>query len=186
MGSGSQSFSELSRCVGAAIAKQGCHLLTGGGGGVMAEVSRAFCEITPREGLSIGILKGRTESDSCQSAFPLLHTPAPPNPWVEIPIYTHLPLSGERGREEGSRNHINVLSSDVLVALPGGGGTYSEVILRIDYGRPVIFFIGDHTIDGKGADHFRARTQDKALVMEARTAEELEQLLSQTLQDGHK
>jgi len=30
-----------------------------------------------------------------------------------------------------SRNHINILSSDVVIALPGSKGTYSEVMLAI-------------------------------------------------------
>ena len=64
-----------------------------------------------------------------------------PNRWVEIPVLTHLPLSGERGTEPMSRNHINVLSSDVIVALSGDAGTLSEVRLAVRYGRPVIAFV---------------------------------------------
>lgn len=37
-----------------------------------------------------------------------------------------------------SRNHINVLTSDVIVALPGGEGTASEIGLARAYGRPVV------------------------------------------------
>ena len=40
-----------------------------------------------------------------------------------------------------SRNHINVLSSNVVIALPGGSGTASEVSLAIRYGRPVIAYL---------------------------------------------
>ena len=75
-----------------------------------------------------------------------------PNQWVEIPILTHLPLSGERGTEPMSRNHINVLSSDVIVALPGDAGrlaTLSEVRLAVRYERPVIAFVeSDRAIPG--------------------------------------
>lgn len=42
---------------------------------------------------------------------------------------THLPLSGPFGTEDRSRNHISILSSDVVVALPGGDGTSSELQL---------------------------------------------------------
>jgi predicted Rossmann-fold nucleotide-binding protein len=56
-------------------------------------------------------------------------------------VQTHLPLSGHSGAEPMSRNHINVLSSNVLVALPGGSGTASEVALALRYGRPVIGFL---------------------------------------------
>ena len=72
-----------------------------------------------------------------------------PNQWVEIPVLTHLPLSGERGMEPMSRNHINVLSSDVIVALPGDAGTLSEVRLAVRYERPVIAFVeSDQEIPG--------------------------------------
>ena len=64
-----------------------------------------------------------------------------PNPWVEIAIPTHLPLSGIRGTEPMSRNHINVLAAQAVIALPGGPGTSSEVELAIRYRRPVIAFL---------------------------------------------
>jgi hypothetical protein len=56
-------------------------------------------------------------------------------------IRTHLPLSGTRGTDALSRNHINVLSSDVLIALPGGAGTASEVALALRYRRPIAAFL---------------------------------------------
>ena len=64
-----------------------------------------------------------------------------PNPWVEIPIHTHLPLSGVQGTERASRNHINVLTADVVVALPGGHGTISEVRLAVRYHKPLVAFL---------------------------------------------
>jgi predicted Rossmann-fold nucleotide-binding protein len=42
-----------------------------------------------------------------------------------------------------SRNHINILSSTAIIALPGGPGTISEVCLATQYGRPVIVYHGD-------------------------------------------
>ena len=50
-------------------------------------------------------------------------------------------MSGGSGTEPMSRNHINVLSSNVLVALPGGAGTASEVSLALRYGRPLIAYL---------------------------------------------
>jgi hypothetical protein len=69
--------------------------------------------------------------------------PGYPNDWVEVAIYTHLPDSGDEGTLRSSRNHINVLSADVIVALPGREGTASEMWLAIKYGVPIIAF-GDH------------------------------------------
>jgi len=42
-----------------------------------------------------------------------------------------------------SRNHINILSATVIVALPGGPGTASEVRLAVGYGRPIIGYLSD-------------------------------------------
>jgi len=58
-------------------------------------------------------------------------------------IRTHLPLSGVQGLAGLSRNHINVLSADVLIALPGGFGTMSEIELASKYDRPCIAFVQD-------------------------------------------
>ena len=183
MGSGIRSYPELARAVGRIAANQGYHLLTGGGGGVMEEASRAFCETSPRRGLCLGILKGKTHPHPEKGLPRLVYSSSPANDWVEIPIYTHLPLSGSQGRDEASRNHINVLSSDVLVALPGGSGTYSEVTLRIDYGRRLFLFLGGHKINGHSAEHFVSMAQYRAQVTIAGTSEELEQLLRQQLEE---
>jgi uncharacterized protein (TIGR00725 family) len=142
MGSGTRLHLERASALGRWLAECGVHLLTGGGGGVMAAVSKSFYDMPNRRGLVIGIL-------------PCEESPAPeesrvnpkdgyPNHWVEIPVQTHLPLSGERGTEPLSRNHINVLTSDLVVALPGGAGTLSEVQLAIRYERPVIAFVESH------------------------------------------
>ena len=56
-------------------------------------------------------------------------------------MFTHLHMSGHSGTDPMSRNHINVLSSNVLVALPGGAGTASEVSLALRYGRPVVAYL---------------------------------------------
>ena len=56
-------------------------------------------------------------------------------PWVELAIRTPLPISGEQGTDERSRNHVDVLTADVLVFLPGGAGTRSEAQLAVHYGR---------------------------------------------------
>ena len=147
----------------------------------MEETRKAFCEVLPREGLCIGILRGNTYPESDNTRTKLFHTPSYINDWVELPIHTHLPLSGHRGREQGSRNHINVLSPDVLVALPGGSGTYSEVTLRIDYGREVILFLGDGNINGYTEEYFRSLSYYDGQILIAHSKDELESLLLQEL-----
>jgi len=135
MGSGSQGHPDRAIPLGEWLATLPVHLLTGGGAGVMREVCRAFAQSTQREGLVIGILPAERQG----SASPM---PGYPNQWVDVAIYTHLHLLGEQGQAPLSRNHINVLSSDLIIALPGGRGTSSEVALALDYRRPVVAFVG--------------------------------------------
>jgi uncharacterized protein (TIGR00725 family) len=135
MGSGTESHDDKAEAVGRWLATAGVHLLTGGGRGVMESVSRAFFETRKRRGMVLGVLPAGAGSSAStrRSGYP--------NPWVEIPLFTHLSLSGERGMEPMSRNHINVLSSNVLIALPGGAGTASEVRLAQAYRRPLVAFV---------------------------------------------
>jgi predicted Rossmann-fold nucleotide-binding protein len=134
--------------VGRLVASLGFDLLTGGGRGVMEAVSRAFYETSPRSGLVIGVIPADVhglEQIEQLTAADVTYEPPPgyPNEWVEIAIYTHLPDSGEEGALRSSRNHINVLSADAIVALPGREGTESEVWLAKQYGVPVIAY-GNH------------------------------------------
>lgn len=129
MGSGTEAHEARSSVLGRWLAQQGVHLLTGGGGGVMTSVARAFHGEPGRRGMVIGVLPA------------IEHAEGYPNDWIEIAIRTHLPLRGERGDLPMSRNHINVLSSAVVLALPGGSGTVSEVRLALRYRRPVAAFV---------------------------------------------
>jgi uncharacterized protein (TIGR00725 family) len=135
MGSGIEAHLEQAEPLGEWLARQNVHLLTGGGGGVMASISRAFYQVPGRQGLVIGVIPGTATKTG--------YTPHSgyPNPWVELPIYTHLPLSGPQGADPLSRNHINILSSDVIIALPGAAGTASEVALALRYGRPLVAYL---------------------------------------------
>jgi uncharacterized protein (TIGR00725 family) len=136
MGSGSHAEADHCSGLGRWLASERVHLLTGGGTGAMAAVSRAFFEADNREGLVIGILP----SDGARSP----NAPAGyPNAWVELPIRTHLHLSGTQGTALASRNHINVLTSDVIIALPGSLGTRSEVDLAIHYQKPLVAYLQD-------------------------------------------
>ena len=134
MGSGNVAHEQRAQRLGRWLATCQVHLLTGGGGGVMASVSRAFAEVAERAGSVIGIIPAATpESERPKAGYP--------NLWVEIPIYTHLALSGDQGLSPLSRNPINVLSSQVIVALPGGQGTRAEVLLAQKYRRPLVAWL---------------------------------------------
>ena len=162
MGSGSAPHADLAGPLGRALAGMGVHLLTGGGAGVMESVSQAFIAVPGRAGLVIGILPAGdarpdgvdadpSRGDSCMSRIEAHPShidadpgtpPGYPNPWVELAIRTHLDARGDDGSGIRSRNHINILSADVVIALPGSSGTASEVELAIRYGRPLIL-LGD-------------------------------------------
>jgi uncharacterized protein (TIGR00725 family) len=137
MGSGTHEHDECARPLGALIASLGANLLTGGGGGVMRAVSRAYTNHAGARGLCIGVLPCASEEDRVSTK------PGYPNEFVEIVVRTHLPFSGTRGEDELSRNHINILSSDAIVALPGESGTVSEIALAIRYGKPIVGFALD-------------------------------------------
>jgi len=100
----------------------------------MRTAAEAFIAVEGRRGISIGVVPG----DIVEGHY--LPRLGYPNPGIELPILTHLPLSGEQGREPMSRNHINVLSSHALVSLPGGPGTASEATLALMYDKPIILY----------------------------------------------
>lgn len=116
MGSGSAiADAERARAyqLGALVAQRGWVLLTGGSAcGVMDAASRGAHEAG---GLVVGVLR----SDHGHEASP------------------HLDVAIRTGMGE-ARNVINVLSSDVVIALPGGAGTLSEIALALKAGKTVI------------------------------------------------
>jgi uncharacterized protein (TIGR00725 family) len=134
MGSGMDEYDEYARPVGELLAKLGVNLLTGGGGGVMTAVSRAYVQYPRLRGICIGILPCESEEERStpRSGYP--------NEFVELAIHTHLPYSGPLGSHDLSRNHINVLTSSAIVALPGGQGTASEISLALRYRKPIIVY----------------------------------------------
>jgi uncharacterized protein (TIGR00725 family) len=120
---------DLSEAIGRLIAEMGFHLLTGGGRGVMADASRGFTSVPDRAGLTLGIIPRSATGDEEKEGYP--------NPWVELPIRTH--LAGHLGPDgEDSRNPINVLTAWKIIALPGSEGTRAEIRLAARYGRPVL------------------------------------------------
>lgn len=136
MGSGKAEWEELASPLGVWLAESGYDLLTGAGGGIMLSVSRAFCAVAGRRGRSIGIVP--TQPDRAAGFRPL---DGYPNPFIEIPILT--PLSRKEAgapAETLSRNHVNILTSDVVVVLPGGHGTLDETRLALRFRKPVIGF----------------------------------------------
>jgi len=155
MGSGEQEHEELALPLGELLAHAGVDLLTGGGRGIMTSVCRAFTAVADRKGLTIGILPGGRDGKKYVDGYP--------NAYVELPIQTHLPHSGQKGMDPLSRNHINALTPNVIIALPGGSGTASEVRLAKQYGTPVYAFLGTEgkKIGGLQVDEVKVLTTIK-------------------------
>jgi len=104
---------EDARCLGGLIAKEGWIMLNGGrASGIMEASARGAKE---NGGLTIGILPG-TNSEWASE-------------YIDIPVLTGAGLA---------RNYINVLTSKVVVALPGRTGTISEIALALNIGKKVI------------------------------------------------
>src|SRR6266480_7008183 len=165
MGSGTDEHDALGREIGKLLAQLGVNLLTGGGRGVMTSVSRAFVQAPRKRGICIGIIPCFSESERARPKDGY------PNEYVELAIYTHLPHSGPRGKEDLSRNHINVLSSAGIIALPGEQGTATEVSLAVDYNKPVIAYSPQKHL----VDHFPKS------VARATTLREVEEFLARHL-----
>lgn len=115
MGGGDASAEEREDAytLGALIARQGWVLLNGGRNtGVMDSSAQGARD---QGGLTIGILPGSDTRNASK--------------YIRIPIVTGI---------GNARNCINALSSDVVVACPGGMGTLSEIALALKCGKPVI------------------------------------------------
>ena len=99
--------------LGSLIAKEGWILLNGGrASGIMEASARGAKE---SGGITIGILPGTDLTWASE--------------YIDIPILTGIGLA---------RNYINVLTSEVVVALPGRTGTISEIALALNIGKKVI------------------------------------------------
>ena len=138
IGSGTDAYTEMAEPLGAWIAQQGFNLINGGGPGVMESVSRGFAKVADRKGMVLGILPSGVACDLQDNRRQFKTPSGYPNPYIDLPIQTHLHLSGAWGKQTASRNHIIVLTADTIVAFPGGPGTRSEIQLALDYKKPLV------------------------------------------------
>jgi len=105
---------ETARQMGELLAQADYILLCGGGTGIMEAAAKGASEAG---GLTLGIMPGRDAADS------------PPNQYIQIPVFTAL---------EHARNAINVLTSDLVIAVSGAYGTLSEIALAAASEKDVI------------------------------------------------
>ncbi|MBU4419918.1 MAG: TIGR00725 family protein [Proteobacteria bacterium] len=137
--------------LGSMIAKEGWILLNGGrDAGIMrASAKGAF----DHGGLTVGILP----DDNCDRV----------SEYIKIPIITGM---------GNARNCINVLSSDVVVACPGGLGTLSEIALALKSGKTVILLNFDA---GKSFELY-----NKDLLHYAKTPEEVIEIIGKNFRQS--
>ena len=102
----------LAREVGYGIARQGGILVCGGGSGVMEAAAKGAKDAG---GVTVGILPGNSAEQA--------------NAYIDIPVITDL---------GNARNVINVLTSQVIIAVHGAYGTLSEIALALKCGTPVV------------------------------------------------
>lgn len=155
MGSGEDgdaALLSLARDLGAAIAREGWVLLNGGRAcGVMDASAEGAASAG---GLVVGVLP---DDDSHGAS-------------------AHLDVAIRTGMGE-ARNVVNVLSSDVVIALRGGAGTLSEVALALKAGRTVIALASD---PGSGFAQYRAR----GLLLDAATVPDAIALAKRSLSEA--
>ena len=135
MGSHADRHADQAAAIGRWLAREGVHLLTGGGDGVMGAVSEAFFNTSPRAGQVLAVVPCIGGDPRCAPV------PGYPNRWVEIPIFTHLDRGGPAADQPSSRNHVNILTSTAVILLPGGAGTASEARLSLRYQKPILAYL---------------------------------------------
>lgn len=128
-----ESQAQTAFAVGKEVARAGFGLVCGGLGGVMEWACKGAKEAG---GVTVGILPSGRRSDA--------------NPYVDIAIVTAM---------GHARNVIIVQSAQVVIALPGGAGTLSEIALAMKVGTPVVALGDWEFIEGIE----RARTPEEAV-----------------------
>jgi uncharacterized protein (TIGR00725 family) len=117
--------------VGREIAKKGCILITGGGGGVMKAASHGA---DLEDGITVGILPGDKKVQA--------------NRYVDIAIPTGIGFA---------RNLMNINSSHGIIIIEGGAGTMCEALHAYSTNTPAIALVGS----GGTADMIAGKSLDQ-------------------------
>jgi uncharacterized protein (TIGR00725 family) len=121
IGSGSEHEARAEE-VGRLLAEQGCTVVTGGLGEVMAAAARGAKAVG---GTTIGILPGESRADA--------------NEWID-----HVVVTGTGH----ARNLAVVASGDAVIAIGGSWGTLTEIGFASRLGRAVVILEPGLAIDG--------------------------------------
>jgi uncharacterized protein (TIGR00725 family) len=121
IGSGSE-WESVAEEVGRRLGEQGCTVITGGLGEVMAAAHRGA---KSAGGTTIAILPGEDRSAA--------------NPWADHAVVTGI---------GHARNLAVAASGDAVIAIGGSYGTIAEIALALRLGRRVVALDGAPVIDG--------------------------------------
>jgi predicted Rossmann-fold nucleotide-binding protein len=164
--SSDESYKDSAPELGRALAELGWNLLTGGGTGAMQAVTKAYQAQRRQKGVwfSLALLpKGNANIAGADIA---IATPLPGSEWDSKDY-----LVGD------SRNHLNVRLADLIVGLPGGPGTLSELRLAVQHGKPCIAFLRDEAEDRIGNDSIGEKELAKLGIEVARTIADVKRFL---------
>jgi uncharacterized protein (TIGR00725 family) len=125
---------QLAESLGAALAQQGCILITGATTGIPAWVARAFRH---HGGFALGVSPAENHREHVER-YGL------PDDGADVIVYTGFGYKG--------RNVINVRSADIVIIFGGATGTLNEFTIAYDEGKVI------GVLEGSGgiADHLRS------------------------------
>lgn len=154
IGSGEALSSEiysLAYHLGELVAEEGWVLLNGGRPAGVMEASAKGAR--KRGGLTVGVLPGKDKGEASE--------------FIDVVVAT--------GMGDG-RNYVNVLSSDIVVSLPGKAGTISEIALALKNRKKVILLSFNV---GTTFDFYR----EKGLLSDVGTPEEAIQIIKMEIKN---
>ncbi len=116
----------LAHDVGVLVARLGAHLLTGASYAVTEAAAEGFTSVKRRRGVCIGTVARDTAGAFDKANGGADGTPYP-NRYIELAMITTVP-DVEKAQDDAGRNRLNVLTSNVIIALPGTTGTRNELL----------------------------------------------------------
>jgi len=144
--------------LGRELAKRGYVVITGGDGGLMREVARGVVEAG---GISVGVLSH--ELARVPEGHPL-H-----NPYLTVRIKAEITYEG--------RSTIVVASSDVLIVLAGGVGTFVEVAMAYSMGKPIVVLEGSGLLADRLREMFPEGYLDHRRIIKLRFVRSVQEAL---------
>ncbi len=101
----------------------------------MRSVMESFTSVTDRKGRAIGIIPYKLQDGKF-----VPQSDSYPNKFVEVAVATPLGVYDPKNPDGITRNHTNILTSDVVIILPGGKGTKNEADLALQFNRSAICY----------------------------------------------